>query len=229
MQTNPGVVQEIVLRADGLNAAWITCSLTCLPEPGQYLSAWSIEDPLAPLPATLFAGEVSENRFLALPPLPATWQPGTHLTLRGPLGHGFSLPQPARHIALAALASSCERLIPLARQALQSGSAIAMFTDGWHPALPPAIEVNPLNNLPEAVAWADYLAVEVTNTTLPQLRLKLGLKPGDRLSFPAQVLYHIDMPCAGLAACGACWVPSRRGILHACSEGPVFSLEQLEW
>lgn len=229
MQTNTGMVQEIVLRADGLNAAWITCSPPSLPEPGKYLSAWSLEDSLAPLPTTLFAGEVLENRFLALPPLPATWQPGVQLALRGPLGHGFSLPQSAHHIALAALENSCERLLPLARQALQSGSAVALFTDAWRPQLPPAIEVNPLSNLPETVPWADYLAIEVTVTTLSQLRARLGLKPGDRLPFPAQALYLVDLPCAGLAACGACWVPARRGILHACNDGPVFSLDDLEW
>lgn len=229
MQTNTGHVQEIVLESDGLQAAWISCPPTSLPSPGQYLSAWSPEEPLAPLATTLFAGEILADRFLALPPLPASWQPGTILALRGPLGHGFNPPVTSRRIALAALGQSCRRLIPLALQMLDRGSAVALFTDAWLPSLPAALEANPLNHLPEAITWADYLAVEVNSTTLPQLRERLGLHPTDHLIVPAQALYLVDMPCAGLSACGACWTPARRGLLHACSEGPVFALDDLEW
>jgi hypothetical protein len=170
-----------------------------------------------------------EERFLALPPLPATWQPGTRLSLRGPLGHGFNLPQNAPRVALAALGASCERLLPPANQALARGSAIALFTDALLPPLPAALEVNPLSSLPEASSWADYLALDLSTADLPRLRHTLGLQHGERLHCPAQALIVVDMPCAGLAACGACWVPARRGILHACSNGPVFALDELEW
>jgi len=229
MQTSTGLIQEIVLRPDGQHAAWITCPTTTLPEPGQYLSAWAQDDPLAPLATTLFAGALMEERFLALPPLPATWQPGTRLSLRGPLGRGFNLPQNAPRVALAALGASCERLMPLAHQALARGSAIALFTDAPLPPLPAALEVNPLNSLPEVTSWADYLALDLNTAALPRLRNTLGLQHGERLSFSAQALIVVDMPCAGLAACGACWVPARRGILHACNGGSVFALDDLEW
>ncbi len=229
MQTTTGHVQEIVWGPEGLQAAWITCPPTSLPAPGQYLSAWSPEEPLAPLAATLFAGEILSDRFLALPPLPSSWQPGTQLALRGPLGHGFDPPETSRRIALAALGQSCRRLIPLALQMLERGSAVALFTDAWFPPLPAALEANPLNHLSEALPWADFLAVEVDRTTLSRLRKGLGLHPADRLPVPAQALYLADMPCAGLAACGACWTPARRGLLYACSDGPVFNLDDLEW
>ncbi|HWQ84215.1 MAG TPA: hypothetical protein VN363_06585 [Anaerolineales bacterium] len=229
MQTSTGLVQEIVLGADGLQAAWISCPPTSLPAPGQYLSAWSPMDPLAPLAATLFAGIIQEDRFLALSPLPASWQPGTRLALRGPLGHGFTLPVTARRVALAAFGQSCERLMPLAHLALQIEASVALFTDGWLPPLPAALEANPLSSLPEALSWADYLAVEADHTTLPQLRTKLNVPPGEHLPCPAQVLFRVDMPCAGLAVCGACWTPARRGLLYACSDGPVFTLDDLEW
>lgn len=229
MHTNPGHVQEIILGVDGLQAAWIACPPTSLPVPGQYLSAWSAEEPLAPLATTLFAGEILADRFLALPPLPPTWQPGTNLALRGPLGHGFDPPETSRRIALAALGQSCRRLIPLAIHMLERGSAVALFTDAWLPPLPAALEANPLNHLAEAIAWADFLALEVDSTTLPRLRNILGLQPTERLPILAQALYLVDMPCAGLSACGACWTPARRGLLHACSDGPVFNLDDLEW
>lgn len=229
MQTSTGLIQEISLRADGQHAAWVSCPTTTLPEPGQYLSAWAHDDPLAPLASILFAGALMEERFLALPPIPATWQPGSRLVLRGPLGRGFNLPEHAPRVALAAPGDSCERLLPLAQQALARGSVIALFTDAPLPPLPAAIEVNPLNSLPEAISWADYLALDLSTAALPRLRHILGLQHGEHLSCPAQALIVVDMPCAGLAACGTCWVPARRGILHACSDGPVFALDQLEW
>ena len=229
MQTSTGNIQEIFLRADGQHAAWVTCPTTALPEPGQYLSAWLLDDPLTPLATTLFAGALMEERFLALPPLPATWQPGSRLALRGPLGRGFYLPESTPRVALAAFGESCERLLPLAHQALARGSAIALFTDAPLPPLPAAMEVNPLSSLPDAISWADYLALDLSTAALPRLRSALGLQHGEHLSCPTQALIVADMPCAGLAACGTCWVPARRGILHACSEGPVFTLDELEW
>lgn len=229
MKTSTGIVQEIVLRADGQHATWITCHSTNLPEPGQYLSAWAQDDPLAPLATTLFAGALMEGRFLALPPLPVTWQPGSRLALRGPLGRGFNLPENAPRVALAALGASCERLLPLAHQALARGAAIALFTDAPLPPLPAALEVNPLSSLPEASSWADFLALDLSTAAMPRLRNILGLQHGERLSCIAQALIVADMPCAGLAACGACWAPARRGILHACSDGPVFTLDELDW
>jgi NAD(P)H-flavin reductase len=37
------------------------------------------------------------------------------------------------------------------------------------------------------------------------------------------------MPCSGLADCGVCAVPARRGYKLACKDGPVFDLDELDW
>jgi dihydroorotate dehydrogenase electron transfer subunit len=80
----------------------------------------------------------------------------------------------------------------------------------------------------EALAWADYLALDVPPDGLDRLRDRLGLDPTSDLAASAQVLISMAMPC-GWGACGACAVKARRGWKLACKDGPVFDLNVLEW
>ena len=200
-----------------------------IPDPGQYLHAWSPADGEAALGAWLFPAQKTEQSFLAAPPIPAAWEPGTQLWLRGPLGHGFHLPFTARRLALAAVGPSAARLLPLIPPFLAQDTAVTLFTGGRLPVLPADIEIYPLQELPAAIAWADFLALDLPLESLPQLRQILGLSPGERFPCPAQALVATGMPCAGLAACGACAVPGRRNWKLACKDGPVFELNEMEW
>jgi hypothetical protein len=117
---------------------------------------------------------------------------------------------------------------------LQSGDAVTLFTSAPLPALPSSIEIYPLASLPDALTWADCLAIDLPLEALGGLRSRLGLKKGDRLMLPAPALVYTPMPCGGLAECGACAVPARavsarRGYRLACKDGPVFKLDELEW
>lgn len=232
----------------GQLAAWIDCPPPAIPAAGQYILAFSPADSLAACGTALFRGEAGDGMqpsaggFLAAPPIPAAWAPGTPLVLRGPLGRGFSLT--GQRLALAALGNSAARLLPLAGEALRRGDSVTLFTDAPLPALPAAIEIYPLGSLPEALAWADCLAVDFPQEALPELRSRLGLGRGDRLMLPAQALVYTPMPCAGLAECGACAIPasarpvkrspswrtpSWRSYRLACKDGPVFNLDELVW
>ena len=151
------------------------------------------------------------------------------LALRGPLGQGFSLPENARRLALISLAESPARLLPLASQAVKEHLAVALFTDAPLAGLPAALEIQPLSALSEALSWADFIALELPLGALPELRPRLGLSAADRLPCPAQALITTPMPCAGMAECGACAVPSQRGWKLACKDGPVFNLNELSW
>lgn len=213
---------EIRATPGGLAAARVRCSAGAIPAAGQYLLAWSPEDEDAPLAAPLFIEEIVQDGFLAAPPIPQTWQPGSRLALRGPLGHGFSLPAGARRVALAAFGETIARLLPLLSQALKSGAAVTLFTDCPLPVLPAALEISPLRELPGGLPWADFLALDLPIRALPDLTAALGLRPGAGLPCPAQALLLGSMPCAGMAECGACAVPSGRGWKLACKDGPVF-------
>lgn len=232
MRTYEGEVSEIVWQPDAGHSARIACPPTAIPTPGRYLLGWAPEDLDAPLAIPLFASLILPDGFIAAPPLPVTWEPGTLLQLRGPLGRGFEPPANLRKLALACFGPSLARLAPLMDDALAQGAEVALFTDARLPSLPPAVEANPLSTLSEALTWADFLALEITiealgddNNNLPH---RLGLEPGARaLPCPAQALVLAPMPCGGIATCGACSVETRHGWKLACQDGPVFPIEDL--
>jgi NAD(P)H-flavin reductase len=227
MRLHPASVSEIRLLA-GQPAAWIACPPSAVPAPGRYVSAWSPEDADAPLGTPLFAAETSPVGFLAVSPLPRPWEPGACLQLRGPLGRGFALPSATRRLALAALGETAVRLIPLLRTALAGGASLALFTDLPLPSLPADVEISPLSTLPEALSWADFLALDVPLQALSRLEGVLGIPAGGHpLPCPAQALVLADMPCAGSGECGACAVLVGRKWKLACTDGPVFDLREL--
>lgn len=150
------------------------------------------------------------------------------LTLRGPLGKGFSMPAATRRLALAGLDDSAHRLLTLAQQALARHAAVAIYAPSAIRGLPEEVEVLPLDLLPEAASWADFLALDARITSLGGLRARLGLNAHQHPGCTTQVLVVADMPCAGLAECGVCAVATRSGWALACEDGPVFDFGQLE-
>jgi hypothetical protein len=227
MRIYRGRVAEIIIGQAGKLATKIICSPGGVPAAGQYLAAWAAEDTTAVLSVPLFPSETSQDGFVTAPPVPESWYPGLALLLRGPLGHGFRLPAGVRRLALAALGESPARLMPLARQVMEVGGDITLYTDTPLSPIPAAIEIFPLSALPEALPWADFLAVDLPLAELPGLYARLGLSAGAKLPCSGQALVLAALPCAGLAECGACAVPVRRGWKLACEDGPVFDLEDL--
>jgi hypothetical protein len=94
--------------------------------------------------------------------------------------------------------------------------------------LPVAVEILPLDLLPEALRWADFLAIETCLPGLAELPGRLKLPAGQASFCPTQVLVAADMPCGGTAECGVCSVRTRRGWRLACQDGPVFDYNQLD-
>ncbi len=235
MKQGLGELVELYLE-DGLRGGRLLCPQTLIPAPGQYLLA---HDPASdsPLPAPVFNAGSIPGGFLAAPPVPQTWRPGTTLSLRGPLGRGFSLPASARRIALAALGETSARLKPLFAVALAQNSSLVLVSDLDLLDLPPEVEIQPVSALAEVARWADFLAIDVARESLPGLREMLGFNNQARVTFArpglagrageAQVLVVTPMPCGGLAECGVCAVTTRRGWKMACKDGPVFALNEL--
>jgi dihydroorotate dehydrogenase electron transfer subunit len=204
---------------------WVTPPVRV--EPGQYLLAQP-QNECSVLPQALFVrgGDGSEIELAA--PLPPSWPVGTRLSLRGPLGSGFHLPPGARKVALAALDGCPQRLLPLVQRTLKQGGDVALYCSKDLPDhLPLAVEVLPLTQLPQAPAWADYLALDVPLALLPDLPARMGLTQGQRCPCPAEALVQVPIPCGGMAACGVCAVRTTQGWRLACKDGPVFNLDIL--
>ncbi|QYK51933.1 MAG: hypothetical protein KF701_05405 [Anaerolineales bacterium] len=211
-------------------AARLQLPTAALPRPGQYLQAHDPADGLAAVAVQLFAaghmppepeGNIAELAVAG--PLPAGWQPGTQLRLRGPLGRGFSLLPNTRRLALAASERNAARLLPLAAEA----DAVAVFCDEPLGELPSQFEIQPLAALPAALAWADFLALDLPPGQVDELPRLLGIHERAPKTLRGQALVTPPMPCGGLAQCGVCSFATPRKAQLACNQGPVFNLADL--
>ena len=228
-----GELVELYLE-NGLTGGRLLCPQNLFPGPGQYLLAHD-GSPVrrglgradTPLPAPAFNAGSIPGGFLIAPPIPQTWKPGMALSLRGPLGCGFSLPVSARYVALATLGETSARLKPLLTAALESGAAVVLVSDLDLSDLPPEVEIQPVSALAEVSRWADYLALDLPRESLPGLRMQLGIDEQTRVRDDAQILVRTPMPCGGMGECGVCAVTVRRGWKMACKNGPVFYLNEL--
>ena len=229
MHSHTGKVQEIKLDQLGRIAVRISCPVQAIPSPGRFVLAHALSEVDATLSIPLFSSHITMDGFTSAPGAPASWEPGTVLSLRKLAGRGFTIPATSQHLLLAALGDGIERLLPLIHQALENRSEVALCTDVWTPSLPAAVEVHPLSALPGAIEWADALCCELPLEQLAVLRQVLGLDSGDRLIFHAEALIETPMPCGGIADCGVCAVKGRRKWKYSCRDGPVFDLNELDW
>ncbi len=236
MKIGKGQLHEIYLNS----SARIICPPELIPAPGQYLLAHARGSD-SPLAVPVFFSDSAPNGFRSAPLLDSSWVPGTHLTLRGPLGHGFSLPVSARKTALIAYDESPARLRGLIPISFKQGAEVVLVCDSIVDDLPEAVEVQPLQALMDIYHWADYAAFDAGRENLNQLREKFGrleqAKGGAltvRLSLTVskgpretQVLVRAPMPCGALAECGICALRTRHEWKMICKDGPVFEMKEL--
>lgn len=222
MKLDKGILKEVFL--DG--SARIDCPPELIPTPGQYLLAHAPASD-SPIADTLFFSHSSPNGFIAAAPAPTSWVPGTSLHLRGPLGHGFSIPIAVRKIALLAFDDSPARLLGLIPLALKQGAEIVLLCDSTVNDLPEVVEIQPLQAMQEILHWADFAAVDITRENLDQLKEKMGEQNQAKARCEAQVLIRTQMPCGALAECGVCAVVVRHQWKMACKDGPVFDWKEL--
>jgi len=224
MHTGKGQIDETFIQSG--RAARISCDPKLVPAPGQYLLAHALSEPDAPLPQPVFMAASHSTGFYAAAPLPVAWTPGTTLTLRGPLGHGFTLPSAARKVALVAFGGNCSRLLALLEPALAQKAEITLLADTPPENLHPALEILPLAALAETAQWADYTALDAPRAALADLHSIL--LPDSQLThygYTMEILIETPLPCGGIADCGVCAIHTKRGYSLACKDGPVFDLK----
>jgi NAD(P)H-flavin reductase len=219
MHTGNGQVLELILE-DGYRNVRVSCPSNLIPSPGQYLLAGDGSD--SPLPVPLFHTDSAPQGFIASAIIPASWQPGMDLQLRGPLGHGFTLPLSSRKVGLIAFDFSPARLKGLIAPSLKQDAAVVLVCDSSGDHLPDEVEVQPISALQDIVTWADYLAFDVAREKMSQLKEQLGKLNHVVVGKESQVLIHTPVPCGGVAECGVCAVTLKSTWKLACKDGPVF-------
>ena len=222
MKLGAGQLFEIYLD----RSIWVNCPPELIPSPGQYLLAHAggSESPLA---VPVFFSDSAPNGFRSAPLRNIDWQPGTRLNLRGPLGHGFSIPQFARKVALIAFDESPARLHGLISIALRQGSEVVLVSNSIIDNVPEDVEVQPIQAMLEIYQWADYAAFDVGRENLDQWRETFGRKDQAKSPREAQVLVRAPMPCGALAECGVCALTIRHEWKMICKDGPVFAMKDL--
>jgi len=223
MRNADGQLLETFLNGGGS----IHCPKDLVPAPGQYLQA--IPDGDFDLQAvSLFSSGAARDGFLAAPPLPVHWMPGTSLRLRGPIGHGFSLPATSRRLALMAYEETPLRLCGLIQPAVQAGTEVVVVTDHPLQELPVSVEIQPISELVNVWTWADAVAVDISRENWPSLKTELNQAVLDgKKGKPGQILLRTDMPCGALAECGVCAITIGKRWKMICKDGPVFDLDDL--
>jgi dihydroorotate dehydrogenase electron transfer subunit len=221
-------VSRVLLEPYQNAAARLVCPELARPRPGQYLQIYDPVDELDAVPHSVFASGLAEtktNEFDISGELPQSWQPGTRVLVRGPLGHGFNPPRSVRRLALAAISGGPGRLLPLIAQTRTA--EVALFSDVEAEGLPLTVEQRNLEDLPSAFSWADFVAIDIAATELDELGSYVKLKQPLAKNVVAQALVRAEMPCGGLAQCGVCAISTSRGLRLACEDGPVFDLKEL--
>ncbi len=222
MKNGEGQLFEIYLDS----RARILCPPELIPAPGQYLFAQA-HGSTSPLAVPVFFSDSAPNGFRSAPFLPLAWMPGTRLHLRGPIGHGFSIPAFARKVALIALDESPARLHGLISIALKQGAEVVLVSNTVMDDMPEAVEVQPLQAMSDIYQWADYAAFDVGRENLNQLREMTGKTERAKGPREAQVLVRAAMPCGALAECGVCALTIRHDWKMICKDGPVFEMDEL--
>jgi hypothetical protein len=218
------IAQLTEIDLNGKITGRIRCSPQLIPAPGQYLLALADQDADAPLATPLFQAGLCLGGFTLANPLPAHWQPGLQLNVRGPFGKGFQIPPTARFVALASFGANPARLLALTESTLKQRAAIVLLADNPPEGLPTAIEISPTTSLPETMRWADYLALDAPRAMLPGI-----LQTISQAAYQGNghILVETPIPCGGMGECGVCAISLRKGFKLTCKDGPVFDLKTL--
>ncbi len=238
MKNGEGQLVEVYLDS----RSRITCPPDLIPAPGQYILAHANGSD-SPLAVPVFFSDSAPNGFCSAPFVPLAWRPGTQLNLRGPLGHGFSVPAFARKVALIAFDDSPARLHGLISIALKQDAEVVLVCNTALDDIPEAVEVQPLQAMTDIFQWADYAALDVARENLNQLGEMLGkteqagapreaaaltVRLASRLTVSkGQVLVRAPMPCGAVAECGVCALTIRHEWKMTCKDGPVFNFSDL--
>jgi NAD(P)H-flavin reductase len=223
MKIGAGQLFEIYLDS----SVRIICPPELIPAPGQYLLAHATASD-SPLAVPVFFSDSAPDGFRSAPLMDSSWMPGAHLNLRGPLGHGFSIPAFSRKVALIAFDESPARLRGLISIALKQGAEVVLVSSSTVDDVPEAVEVQPLQEMPDIYQWADYAAFDVGRENLNQLMEKFERMGQAKGPHEAQVLIRAPIPCGALAECGICALIVRHEWKMICKDGPVFDFKELQ-
>ena len=112
MKTHTAIIHR-VSNTFGFRTITLKTGNPLVFDPGQYILASADTGQDEPIPAALFIENTDGNEVSICSPSPENWIPGQEITFRGPLGHGFRIPQLLRRMLLIGLDAHPGRLMSL--------------------------------------------------------------------------------------------------------------------
>lgn len=247
MTTAPAYAEDVPVLAQeriAQDVYLLTVAAETGGAPGQFylLRAWD-RDPLLSRPLSLYGATDTTVSFLYQvrgrgTALLSRCEPGDHMTLLGPLGHGFRLPDLRGRVAIVTGGIGIAPMRGLAEQLLpQHVTLIAGF-----------------RGTPFALRDFERLGVHVRAATEDGCAGTRGVctdlfDPGQFDSVatcgPAPMMARVAAMCAtthvpcqvslearmacGVGACLVCACPTLQGNRRVCTDGPVFDASEVVW
>lgn len=178
-------------------------------------------------------------------------QSGAEVQFYGPCGNGFDLSAPsieqAEQVLLVGEAIGVVLLADLSNRLTRLGKSVTLLaTAPENQAMPPAVFLRSFNvqyqvryifQQPERLAGllsqTNYKAFDLAffslaPRTYADLIKKDILGRTDTIYQNPQILFQKLMPC-GIGTCGQCEIDTVSGSRLACTDGPVFNLQEVKW
>jgi hypothetical protein len=194
-------------------------------QPGQFMLARGAEDILS---VPLFPCGLQGIEYTSPLCGKRHWSTEESFAISLPHGNGFDNVGKSKRLLMVSGTITPLRLFPLAGRVIQDGGEAALFTHHLPDTIPPEIELLTQDQLAEAISWADTI---IGDTSIDQVINWVKLITAGGKNNPntnVQILMDTPVVCAGSADCGVCAVKTRHGWKHACTDGPVFKLSELE-
>lgn len=187
----------------------------------------------------LFAGIGTGTNWLAHRPA------GEKADILGPLGHGFSIAEGAKHLLLIAGGMGIAPLCFLAQEALRNKSQVRILAGARtacqvcpEALIPAGCDVFPVTEdgtsgtrglvtglFPDHLQWADQIFI---CGPLPMFKAISRDYSQSIRGKSVQVSLEIRMGC-GLGFCYACTIKTLKGLQQVCKDGPVFNFQDIIW
>jgi NAD(P)H-flavin reductase len=228
-------ITTFMKKADGyLSKIWQDGKAACFEfqtstnisiQSGQFLMTRGREDILS---VPVYPIDVENRLFTSMNSAGNHWRVGDEISISGPQGKGFAIPSVSHRLLMVSSTSTPLRLLPVAISLISRGGEAALFSGTVPEHLPGEVELLSRDQLGDALDWADCI---IGDARLKGLTKWMGLFSGQKnspLGRGVQLLIDTPLVCAGVSECGVCAVKTKHGWKQACSDGPVFLLDELE-
>ena len=169
----------------------------------------------------------SQEDHFFLRPEESRWELGDLVTLKGPIGSGFSDLSLYQNILLINFGMDTGVLSAVSEVGLKANKNIAISTTNHDIQFPPSVEIILPGSIEESIEWADFIAVDIDRDNLP-IKIELFSKI-ELVNTPCELLIYCPILCSGNADCMVCTVNTKQGKVKTCKLGQVFDLKSLEF